>query len=124
MARILGVDIPNGKKINTALTYIYGIGDSRALEICQKANVDPEKRTSDLTDAELAAIREVGNKFTLEGDLRREVAMNIKRLQEINCYRGIRHRKSLPTRGQRTKSNARTRKGPRKTIANKKVEAK
>ncbi|MDD6145028.1 MAG: 30S ribosomal protein S13 [Malacoplasma sp.] len=124
MARILGVDIPNGKKIKTALTYIYGIGDSRALEICQKANVDPEKRTSDLTDAELAAIREVGNKFTLEGDLRREVAMNIKRLQEINCYRGIRHRKSLPTRGQRTKSNARTRKGPRKTIANKKVEAK
>ena len=124
MARILGVDIPNGKKIKTALTYIYGIGDSRALEIWQKANVDPEKRTSDLTDAELAAIREVGNKFTLEGDLRREVAMNIKRLQEINCYRGIRHRKSLPTRGQRTKSNARTRKGPRKTIANKKVEAK
>ena len=124
MERILGVDIPNGKKIKTALTYIYGIGDSRALEICQKANVDPEKRTSDLTDAELAAIREVGNKFTLEGDLRREVAMNIKRLQEINCYRGIRHRKSLPTRGQRTKSNARTRKGPRKTIANKKVEAK
>ena len=124
MARILGVDIPNGKKIKTALTYIYGIGDSRALEICQKANVDPEKRTSDLTDAELAAIREVGNKFTLEGDLRREVAMNIKRLQEINCYRGIRHRKSLPTRGQRTKSNARTRKGPRKTIANKKGEAK
>ena len=124
MARILGVDITNGKKIKTALTYIYGIGDSRALEICQKANVDPEKRTSDLTDAELAAIREVGNKFTLEGDLRREVAMNIKRLQEINCYRGIRHRKSLPTRGQRTKSNARTRKGPRKTIANKKVEAK
>ena len=124
MARILGVDIPNGKKIKTALTYIYGIGDSRALEICQKANVDPEKRTSDLTDAELAAIREVGNKFTLEGDLRREVAMNIKRLQEINCYRGIRHRKSLPTRGQRTKSNASTRKGPRKTIANKKVEAK
>ena len=124
MARILGVDIPNGKKIKTALTYIYGIGDSRALEICQKANVDPEERTSDLTDAELAAIREVGNKFTLEGDLRREVAMNIKRLQEINCYRGIRHRKSLPTRGQRTKTNARTRKGPRKTIAKKKVEAK
>ena len=124
MARILGVDIPNGKKIKTAITYIYGIGDSRALEICQKANVDPEKRTSDLTDAELAAIREVGNKFTLEGDLRREVAMNIKRLQEINCYRGIRHRKSLPTRGQRTKTNARTRKGPRKTIAKKKVEAK
>ena len=87
-------------------------------------DVDPEKRTSDLTDAELAAIREVGNKFTLEGDLRREVAMNIKRLQEINCYRGIRHRKSLPTRGQRTKTNARTRKGPRKTIAKKKVEAK
>ena len=111
MARILGVDIPNGKKIKTALTYIYGIGDSRALEICQKANVDPEKRTSDLTDAELAAIREVGNKFTLEGDLRREVAMNIKRLQEINSYRGMRHKRNLPCRGQRTKTNARTRRG-------------
>ncbi len=124
MARILGVDIPNQKKIKVALTYIYGIGDSRALEICQKAKVDPEKRTSELTEIELANIREVGIKYTIEGDLRRNVAMDIKRLQEINCYRGIRHRRSLPTRGQRTKSNARTRKGPRKTIANKKVETK
>ncbi|MBQ6954890.1 MAG: 30S ribosomal protein S13 [Mycoplasma sp.] len=124
MARILGVDIPNGKKIKVSLTYIYGIGDSRALEICSKAKVDPEKKTADLAETELAAIREVGIKYTLEGDLRRDVAMNIKRLQEINCYKGIRHRKSLPVRGQRTKSNARTRKGPRKTIANKKVETK
>ena len=124
MARILGVDIPNGKKIKVSLTYIYGIGDSRALEICSKAKVDPEKKTADLIETELAAIREVGIKYTLEGDLRRDVAMNIKRLQEINCYKGIRHRKSLPVRGQRTKSNARTRKGPRKTIANKKVETK
>ena len=124
MARILGVDIPNGKKIKVSLTYIYGIGDSRALEICSKAKVDPEKRINELDQNELAAIREVGIKYTLEGDLRRDVAMNIKRLQEINCYKGIRHRKSLPVRGQRTKSNARTRKGPRKTIANKKVEAK
>ena len=124
MARILGVDIPNQKKIKVSLTYIYGIGDSRALEICKKANVDPEKRTGELTENEFAAIREVGIKYTLEGDLRRNTAMDIKRLQEINCWRGIRHRKGLPTRGQRTKSNARTRKGPRKTIANKKVETK
>ena len=124
MARILGVDIPNQKKIKVSLTYIYGIGDSRALEICKKAKVDPEKRTGELTENEFAAIREVGIKYTLEGDLRRNTAMDIKRLQEINCWRGIRHRKGLPTRGQRTKSNARTRKGPRKTIANKKVETK
>lgn len=124
MARILGVDIPNGKKIKIALTYIYGIGDTRALEICQKAGVDPEKKTGQLTESESAAIREVGMKLTLEGDLRRDVAMNIKRLQEINCYRGSRHRRSLPTRGQRTKTNGRTRKGPRKTVANKKVETK
>ena len=124
MARILGVDIPNQKKIKVSLTYIYGIGDSRALEICKKAKVDPDKRTGELTENEFAAIREVGIKYTIEGDLRRNTAMDIKRLQEINCYRGIRHRKGLPTRGQRTKSNARTRKGPRKTIANKKVETK
>ncbi len=124
MARILGVDIPNNKKIKVSLTYIYGIGDSLALEICKKAKIDPEKKTSELSENELVAIREVGIKYTLEGDLRRDVAMNIKRLQEINCYRGIRHRKSLPVRGQRTKSNARTRKGPRKTIANKKQETK
>ena len=124
MARILGVDIPNQKKIKVSLTYIYGIGDSRALEICKKAKVDPDKRTGELTENEFAAIREVGIKYTLEGDLRRNTAMDIKRLQEINCWRGVRHRKGLPVRGQRTKSNARTRKGPRKTIANKKVETK
>ena len=124
MARILGVDIPNNKTVKVSLTYIYGIGDSRALEICAKAKVDPEKKTADLTEQEISAIREVGLTYTLEGDLRRDVAMDIKRLQEINCIRGIRHRKNLPVRGQRTKSNARTRKGPRKTIANKKVETK
>ena len=124
MARILGVDIPNNKKVPYSLAYIYGIGIPLGFEIAKKANVDPQKRMSELNEQELAAIREVAIKCTIEGDLRRDVAMNIKRLIEINCYRGIRHRKGLPTRGQRTKSNARTRKGPRKTIANKKVETK
>jgi small subunit ribosomal protein S13 len=124
MARILGVDIPNNKKVPYSLAYIYGIGIPLGFEITKKANVDPEKRVSELNEQELAAIREVAIKYNIEGDLRRDVAMNIKRLIEINCYRGIRHRKGLPTRGQRTKSNARTRKGPRKTIANKKVETK
>lgn len=124
MARILGVDIPNNKKVPYSLAYIYGIGIPLGFEITKKANVDPEKRVSELNEQELAAIREVAIKYTIEGDLRRDVAMNIKRLIEVNCYRGIRHRKGLPTRGQRTKSNARTRKGPRKTIANKKVETK
>lgn len=124
MARILGVDIPNQKKISVSLTYIYGIGDSTANEICKKAKIDPNKKTGELTENELASIREIGLKYTLEGDLRRNTALNIKRLQEINCYRGIRHRRGLPVRGQRTRTNARTRKGPRKTIANKKVETK
>jgi small subunit ribosomal protein S13 len=124
MARILGVDIPNNKKVPYALAYIYGIGIPLGRTICKKANVDPEKRISELAEQELAAIREVAVKLTIEGDLRREVAMNIKRLIEIGSYRGIRHRKGLPTRGQRTKTNGRTRKGPRKTIANKKVETK
>ncbi len=124
MARILGVDIPNNKKVPYSLSYIYGIGIPMGKKICKEANIDPEKRISELTEKELAAIREVAVKLTLEGDLRREVAMNIKRLMEVNCYRGIRHRRGLPTRGQRTKTNARTRKGPRKTIANKKVETK
>jgi len=124
MARILGVDIPNNKKVQYSLTYIYGIGTSLAGKILSEAKVDPNKRVSELTDKEFAAIREAAIKYTIEGDLRRETAMNIKRLMEINCYRGIRHRRGLPTRGQRTKSNARTRKGPRKTIANKKVETK
>ncbi|MDR2823303.1 MAG: 30S ribosomal protein S13 [Mycoplasmataceae bacterium] len=124
MARILGVDIPNNKKVPYALAYIYGIGIPLGRTIASKAKIDPEKRISELTEQELAAIREVAVKLTIEGDLRRDVAMNIKRLIEIGSYRGIRHRKGLPTRGQRTKSNARTRKGPRKTIANKKVETK
>jgi small subunit ribosomal protein S13 len=124
MARLLGVDIPNNKKVPFALTAIFGIGISTGRKIVQKAHVDPEKRVSELTEQELAAIREVAIKLTTEGDLRRDVAMNIKRLIEIGCYRGIRHRRGLPVRGQRTKSNARTRKGPRKTVANKKVETK
>ncbi len=124
MARILGVDIPNNKKVPYALASIYGIGISLGKKICTEAQIDPEKRVSELSEKEIAAIREVALKLTIEGDLRREVAMNIKRLMEINCYRGIRHRRGLPTRGQRTKTNARTRKGPRKTIANKKVETK
>ncbi|MDR3330226.1 MAG: 30S ribosomal protein S13 [Mycoplasmataceae bacterium] len=124
MARLLGVDIPNNKKVPFALTAIFGIGISTGRKIVKAAKVDPEKRVSELTEQELAAIREVAIKLTTEGDLRRDVAMNIKRLIEINCYRGIRHRRGLPTRGQRTKSNARTRKGPRKTVANKKVETK
>jgi small subunit ribosomal protein S13 len=124
MARILGVDIPNNKKVPYSLAYIYGIGIPLGRTICKKAKVDPEKRISELSEQELAAIREVAVKLTIEGDLRRDVAMNIKRLIEIGSYRGIRHRKGLPTRGQRTKTNGRTRKGPRKTIANKKVETK
>lgn len=124
MARVLGVDIPNNKRIEVALTYIYGIGLSRSQDILTKANIDFNKRVKDLSEEELASIRNVANQYMLEGDLRREVAFNIKRLMEISSYRGIRHRRNLPVRGQRTKSNARTRKGPRKTVANKKMEAK
>jgi len=124
MARIVGVDIPNEKVVVVSLTYIYGIGDTLAKEICAKAKVDPLKRVKDLSEEEVAAIRaEIGH-LKVEGDLRREQMLNIKRLQEIGCYRGIRHRRGLPVRGQRTKTNARTRKGPRKTIANKKEAAK
>lgn len=124
MARVLGVDIPNNKRIEVALTYIYGIGLSRSQDILSKANIDVNKRVKDLTEEELANIRNIANQYMLEGDLRREVAFNIKRLMEISSYRGIRHRRNLPVRGQRTKSNARTRKGPRKTVANKKMETK
>ncbi|MDR0856931.1 MAG: 30S ribosomal protein S13 [Mycoplasmataceae bacterium] len=126
MARLIGIDIPNNKQIAFSLRYIYGIGMTRAYEICAKAQVEPTKRTAKLDEKELAALREVIMKegYVLEGDLRRENSMNIKRLMEINSYRGIRHRRGLPTRGQRTKTNARTRKGPRKTVANKKVETK
>ena len=121
MARISGVDIPNNKRVEIALTYIYGIGRKSANDILAKTGVDPDKRAKDLTEEEVAKLRdEIENSYTVEGDLRRDVALNIKNMIEINCYRGIRHRKGLPVRGQRTKTNARTRKGPKKTIANKK----
>ena len=121
MARIAGVDIPNNKRVEIALTYIYGIGRKSSNDILAKTGIDPDKRAKDLTEDEIAKLRdEIENSYTVEGDLRSEVALNIKRMFEINCYRGIRHRKGLPVRGQRTKTNARTRKGPAKTIANKK----
>ncbi len=121
MARIAGVDIPNNKRVEIALTYIYGIGLSRAKDILAKTGINPDTRAKDLTEAEVAQLRDVIEAdYHVEGDLRREVAMNIKSKVEINCYCGIRHRKGLPVRGQRTKTNARTRKGPAKTIANKK----
>ena len=121
MARIAGVDIPTNKRVEIALTYIYGIGRKSANDILAKTGVDPDKRAKDLTEEEVAKLRdEIENSYTVEGDLRRDVALNIKNMIEINCYRGIRHRKGLPVRGQRTKTNARTRKGPAKTIANKK----
>ena len=121
MARIAGVDIPNNKRVDIALTYIYGIGRKSATDILKKTGIDPAIRAKDLTEEDIAKLRdEIENFYTVEGDLRREVAMNIKNMVEINCYRGVRHRKGLPVRGQRTKTNARTRKGPAKTIANKK----
>ena len=121
MARIAGVDIPNNKRVEIALTYIYGIGRKSANDILAKTGINPDTRAKDLTEDEVAKLRdEIENSYTVEGDLRRDVALNIKRMVEINCYRGIRHRKGLPVRGQRTKTNARTRKGPKKTIANKK----
>ena len=117
MARIAGVDLPKNKRIEIALTYIYGIGRSRAKEIIEKTGVDPDVRTYNLTDDDIAKIRNyIDNNFKVEGDLRKEVTQNIKRLMEIGCYRGLRHRKGLPVRGQRTKTNARTRKGKRKTV--------
>ena len=121
MARIAGVDIPNQKRVEIALTYIYGIGRKSANDILVKTGIDPDTRSKDLTEEQIAKLcDEIENNYVVEGDLRRDVALNIKRLVEINCYRGIRHRKGLPVRGQRTKTNARTRKGPAKTIANKK----
>ena len=121
MARIVGVDIPNEKRVVVSLTYIYGIGDTTAKKICKDAKVSEDIRVKDLTEAQLAALRNEITKHKVEGDLRRETALNIKRLSEIGCYRGIRHRHGLPVHGQRTRTNARTRKGKRKTIANKKV---
>lgn len=122
MARIAGVDLPKEKRVEIGLTYVFGIGRKTSNDILAAAGVSPDTRVKDLTDAEEARIREAidAGGYLVEGDLRRETALNIKRLVEINCYRGIRHRKGLPVRGQRTKTNARTRKGPRKTIANKK----
>ncbi|MCH3966609.1 MAG: 30S ribosomal protein S13 [Bacilli bacterium] len=118
MARIAGVDVPNDKQIVHALPYIYGIGDTRAEKICEAAKVDPNKRVKDCTEEELTRVRAEVAKFSTEGDLRREVALDIKRLEEIGTYRGQRHRRNLPCRGQRDKTNARTCKGPRKTVAN------
>lgn len=121
MARIAGVDLPREKRVEIGLTYIYGIGRSSANKILEAANVNPDTRVRELTDDEVKRLAEVIEKdYMVEGDLRREVALNIKRLQEIGCYRGIRHRKGLPVRGQKTKTNARTRKGPKRTVANKK----
>ena len=121
MARIAGVDLPREKRVEIGLTYIYGIGRASADRILEAANVDPSTRVRDLTDDEVKRISAVIDETqTVEGDLRREIALNIKRLQEIGCYRGVRHRRSLPVRGQKTKTNARTRKGPKKTVANKK----
>ena len=121
MARVAGIDLPREKRIEIGLTYIYGIGRKSAKDILEQANIDPDTRVKDLTDEQEAQLREaIEHHYLIEGDLRRETAMNIKRLTEIGCYRGIRHRRGLPVRGQRTKTNARTRKGPKKTIANKK----
>jgi len=125
VARIAGVNIPTQKRVMIALTYIHGIGQSRAKEICQKVGVPSERRVHQLTDDEVLRIREtIDRDYRVEGDLRREVAMNIKRLMDLGCYRGLRHRKGLPVRGQRTHTNARTRKGPAKAIAGKKTTVK
>ena len=122
MARIAGVNIPTAKRVEVALTYIHGIGPAKAKEIMKKVGIDQARRVSQLTDAEVLHIREaIDADYVVEGDLRREVAMNIKRLMDLGCYRGLRHRKGLPVRGQRTHTNARTRKGPAKAIAGKKM---
>ncbi len=121
MARIAGVDLPKDKRIEIGLTYVYGIGRTSAKKIIELTGINPDTRVKDLTDEDESKIREcIDHNFTVEGDLRREVSMNIKRLTEIGCYRGRRHRMGLPVRGQRTKTNARTRKGPKRTMANKK----
>ncbi|MBL8557102.1 MAG: 30S ribosomal protein S13 [Hyphomonadaceae bacterium] len=125
MARIAGVNIPTQKRVEIALQYIHGIGQAYAKEICEKVGITPERRVNQLTDAEVLQIRETIDKdYTVEGDLRREVATNIKRLMDLGCYRGLRHRRGLPVRGQRTHTNARTRKGPSKPIAGKKQATK
>jgi small subunit ribosomal protein S13 len=122
MARIAGVELPRNKRMEIALTYIYGIGRKSALDICQAAEIEPGRRTDDMTDEDVARLRrEIDNNYKVEGDLRRDVTVNIKRLVDLACYRGMRHRRNLPVRGQRTHTNARTRKGPRKTVAGKKM---
>ncbi|WP_299616938.1 30S ribosomal protein S13 [Pelagibius sp.] len=124
MARIAGVNIPTQKRVEIALTYIHGIGRTKATEICQKVGIPRERRVNELTDDEVVRVREtIDRDYSVEGDLRREVAMNIKRLMDLGCYRGLRHRKGLPVRGQRTNTNARTRKGPARPIAGKKKAA-
>ncbi|MBR1690396.1 MAG: 30S ribosomal protein S13 [Oscillibacter sp.] len=120
MARIAGIDLPKDKRIEIGLTYIYGIGRKSAKDILAQTGVDPDTRVKDLSDADEQKLRDAIDAYTVEGDLRRQTALDIKRLSEIGCYRGIRHRRGLPVRGQRSKTNARTRKGPKKTIANKK----
>ena len=121
MARIAGVDLPREKRVEIGLTYVYGIGRTSSNKILEKAGINPDTRVKDLTEDEVAKLRDIIDaEYTVEGDLHREVALNIKRLQEIGCFRGIRHRKGLPVRGQNTKNNARTRKGPARTMANKK----
>ncbi len=122
MARLMGIDLPRNKRVEVALTYIFGIGRSRARWICDEVGISDDLRTDALTDEHIAQMRAlIEAKFKVEGDLRREIGMSIKRLMDLGCYRGLRHKKGLPVRGQRTKSNARTRKGPRKTVANKKM---
>lgn len=125
MARIAGVNIPTGKPLHIALRYIYGVGPTNSLEICARTGIEPNKRVNQLTESEVLRIREdIDHNYKVEGDLRREVSMNIKRLMDLGCYRGLRHRKGLPVRGQRTHTNARTRKGPAKPIAGKKLATK
>ena len=125
MARIAGVNIPTNKRVHISLRYIHGIGPTNAVEICKRVGIEEKRRVNQLSDAEVIQIREIiDREFVVEGDLRREVAMNIKRLMDLGCYRGLRHRKGLPVRGQRTHTNARTRKGPAKAIAGKKIATK
>lgn len=120
MARIAGVDLPRDKRVEIGLTYIFGIGRTRSNEILKKAGVNPNTRVKDLTESEVSSLRGIIDTYHVEGDLRRDIALNIKRLKEINCYRGVRHKRGLPVRGQRTKTNARTRKGPRRIVSKKK----
>ena len=125
MARIAGVDLPREKRVEIGLTYIFGIGVPSAVKILEETGINPDTRVKDLTEEEVGKLREaISTNCTVEGELKSQIALDIKRLMEIGCYRGIRHRRNLPVRGQRTKTNARTRKGPRKTVANKKIESK